>query len=130
LRQQVEIDFEASDISELSLIPSELNNALVLMLSDPAAVVVPTAHSSSANVMTTKESPSFNSVITARDVKQLASYSNLLGTEHINRRLIVDKAAISTIDMHFSARGNLCGFKKTTDYERWIDWDHRGSQNL
>jgi hypothetical protein len=49
----------------------------------------------------------------------------LFGAEHINLRTIVDKAAISTIDMHLSARGNLCGFKKPTDYERWIDWDHR-----
>jgi hypothetical protein len=49
----------------------------------------------------------------------------LLGAEHINLRTIVDKAAISTIDMHLSARGHLCGFKKPTDYERWIDWDHR-----
>jgi hypothetical protein len=49
----------------------------------------------------------------------------VLGTEHINLRSLVDKAAISTIDMQLSARGTLCGFKKTTDYERWIDWDHR-----
>jgi hypothetical protein len=49
----------------------------------------------------------------------------LLGTEQINLRSLVDKAAISTIDMHISARGTLCGFKKPTDYERWIDWDHR-----
>jgi hypothetical protein len=46
--------------------------------------VVPTAYSSSVNVMTTKEPPNFHSVITAKDVKQLASYSNLLRTEHIN----------------------------------------------
>jgi hypothetical protein len=81
-------------------------------------VVVPTAHSSNVNVMTTKEPPSFHSVITSRDVKQLASYSNLLVTEHINLRSLVDKAAISTIDMHLSARSSLCGFKIPTDYER------------
>jgi hypothetical protein len=75
--------------------------------------------------MTTKEPPSFHSVITSRDVQQLARYSNVLETEHINLRSLVDKAAISTIDKHLSARGSLCGFKKPTDYERWIEWDHR-----
>jgi hypothetical protein len=109
----VEINFEASDISELRLTPSELNDAVEMMLSDPTVVVVPTAHSSNVNVMTAKEPPSFHSVITNRDVQQLARYSNVLGTEHINLRSLVDKAAISTIDIHLSARGSLCGFKKT-----------------
>jgi hypothetical protein len=27
--------------------------------------------------------------------------------------------------MFLSARGYLCGFNKPTDYERWLDWDHR-----
>jgi hypothetical protein len=125
LRQQPEIDFSASDIAELHLTPSELYEAVAMMLSDPTVVVVPTAHSSNVNVMTTKEPPSFHGVITTRDVQQLARYSNVLGTEHINLRSLVNKAAISTIDMHLSARDTLCGFKKPTDYERWIDWDHR-----
>jgi hypothetical protein len=94
LRQQVETNFDASDISRLSLSSSELNDALELILSEPRVVVVPTAHSSSVNVMTTKEPHSFHSVITAKDVKQLASYSNLLWTEHINLQTIVE---ISTI---------------------------------
>jgi hypothetical protein len=126
LRQQVEINFEASDISEIHLTPSELYDTVATMLSDPTVVVVLTAHSSNVNVMTTKEPPSFHGVITTRNVQQLARYSNVLGTEHnINRRSLVDKAAISTIDIHLTARGTLCGFKKLTDYERWIDWDHR-----
>jgi hypothetical protein len=78
-----------------------------MMLSDPSVVAVPTAHSSNVNVMTTKAPPSFHGVITSDDVKQLARYSNVLGTEHINHRSLVDKAAISTIDMHLSARGTL-----------------------
>jgi hypothetical protein len=49
----------------------------------------------------------------------------LLGTEIVNLRSLVDTAAIFTIEMHLSARGNLCGFKKPTEYERWLDWDHR-----
>jgi hypothetical protein len=125
LSQQPEINFEASDISELYLTPSELYDAVAVMLSDPKVVVVPTAHSSNVNVMTTKEPPSFHGVITTSNVQQLARYSNVLGTEHINLRSLVDKAAISINDMHLSARGTLCGFKKPTDYERWIDFDHR-----
>jgi uncharacterized 2Fe-2S/4Fe-4S cluster protein (DUF4445 family) len=35
LRQQVEIEFEASDISELHLTPSALTDAVAMMLSDP-----------------------------------------------------------------------------------------------
>jgi hypothetical protein len=92
---------------------------------DPTVFAFPTAHSSNVNVMTTKAPPSFHVVIHSDDVKQLVKYSNLLGTEHINLRSLVDKAAISTIDMHLSARGTLCGFKTPIDYERWIDWDHR-----
>jgi hypothetical protein len=30
-----------------------------------------------------------------------------------------------TIESHLSARGHLCGFTKPTDYQRWLDWDHR-----
>jgi hypothetical protein len=75
--------------------------------------------------MTTEAPPSFHGVITSDEVDKLVKYSNLLGTEHSNLRSLVDKAAISTIDMHLSARGTLCGFKKPIDYERWIDWDHR-----
>jgi hypothetical protein len=120
LRQQLEINFSASDIAQLHLTPSELYDAVAMMVSDPTVVAVPTAHSSNVNVMTTKEPPSFHGVITTSDALQL-----VLGTEHINLRSLFDKAAISTIDMHLSARGTLCGFKKPTDYERWIDWDHR-----
>jgi hypothetical protein len=86
LRQQPEINFSASYISELHLTPSELYDAVAMMLSDPTVVAVPTAHSSNVNVMTTKEPPSFHGVITARDVQQLARYSIVLGTEHINLR--------------------------------------------
>jgi hypothetical protein len=118
LRQQVEINFEASDISELHLTTSALTDAVTMMLSDPTVVVVLTAHSSNVNVMTTKEPPSFHGVITSWDVQQLARYSNVLGTEPINLTSLVDKTALSTIDMHLMARGSLCGFKKPIDYER------------
>jgi hypothetical protein len=56
----------------------------------------------------------------------LVKYSNLLGTDqYVDLRSICDKTAILTIESHLSARGHLCGFTKTTDYERWLDWDHR-----
>jgi hypothetical protein len=55
-----------ADISELHLTPSELYDAVAMMLSDPTVVAVPTAHSSNVNVITTKEPPSFHGVITTR----------------------------------------------------------------
>jgi hypothetical protein len=110
--QQPEINFSASDIAAIHLTQSELYKAVAMMMSDPTVVTVPTAHPSNVNVMTTKEPPSFHGIITSSDVKQLARYSNVLGTEHINLWSLVDKAAISTIDMHFRARGTLCGFTK------------------
>jgi hypothetical protein len=30
-----------------------------------------------------------------------------------------------TIQSHLSARGDLCGYPLPTDWERWLDWDHR-----
>jgi hypothetical protein len=96
-----------------------------MMLSDPTVVAFKTAHSSNVNVMTTKAPPSFCGVITSGEVDKLVKYSNLLGTEYVNLRSLVDKAAISTIEMHLAARGDLCGFKKPSDCERWLDWDHR-----
>jgi hypothetical protein len=75
--------------------------------------------------MTIKAPPSFRGVITSAAVDKLVRYSNLLETEIVNIRSIDDKAAIYTIEMHLSARGNLCGFNKSTDYERWLDWDHQ-----
>jgi hypothetical protein len=130
LRQQPKINFESSDIFELSLTLSELNDAVEMVLSDPTVVVVPTSHSSNVNVMTTKEPPSFHSVITSRDVLQLARYSNVLGTEHINLRSLVNKAAISTIDMHLSARGSLCSFKNPQIMRDGSIGTTEGSQNL
>jgi hypothetical protein len=130
LRQQPQINFSASDIAELYLTPSELYDAVAMMLSDPTVVADPTAPSSSVNVMTTKEPPSFHGVITSDDVQQLARYSNVLGTEHINLRSLVDKAAISTIDMHLSARGTLCGFKNPQIMRDGSIGITEGSQNL
>jgi hypothetical protein len=90
------------------------------------SVSVKPAHSSNVNVMTTKAPPSFCGVITAAEVNKLVKYSNLLGTgQFVDLRSICDKAAILPIESHLSARGYLCGFHKPTDYERWLDWDHR-----
>jgi hypothetical protein len=125
LCQQPEVNLLASDIAELNLSEAQLYLALDLMMSDTTVAAVKTAHSSNVNVMTTKAPPSFCGVITSAEVDKLVRYSNLLGTEIVNLRSIVDKAAIYTIEMHLSARGYLCGFNKPTDYERWLDWDHR-----
>jgi hypothetical protein len=96
------------------------------MMSDPLVAAVKPAHSSNVNVMTTKAPPSFCGVITAVEVDKLVRYSNLLGTDQfVDLRSICDKAAILTIESHLSARGYLCGFNKPTDYERWLDRDHR-----
>jgi hypothetical protein len=111
LCQQPEINFSASDIVELNLSESQLYEALEMMMSDLSVVAIKTAHSSNVNVMTTKAPPSFHGVITSGEVDKLVKYSNLLGMEYVNLRSLVDKAAISTIDMHLAARGNLCGFK-------------------
>jgi hypothetical protein len=125
LCQQPEINFLASDIVELRLSEFQLHEALDFMMSDPTVAAVKTAHSSNVNVMTTKAPSSFCGVITSAEVDKLVRYSNLLGTEIVNLRSIVDKATVYTIEMHLSARGYLCGFNKPTDYERPLDWDHR-----
>jgi hypothetical protein len=84
------------------------------------------AHSSNVNIMTTKSPPSFTGVITTSEVDKLVKYSNLLGTDqYVDVKSICDKATRLTIESHLSARGHLCGFTKPTDYERWLDWDHR-----
>jgi hypothetical protein len=113
LCQQPEINFSASDIVELNVSKSQLYEALEMMMSDSTVVAVKTANSSNVNVMTTKAPPSFHGVITSGEVDNLVKYSNLLGMEYVNLRSLVDKAAISTIDMHLSAEGTLCGLKKT-----------------
>jgi hypothetical protein len=90
LCQPPEINFSASDIVELNFSESQLYEALDLMMSDPTVVAVKTAHSSNMNVMTTKAPPSFYGVITSAEVDKLVKYSNLLGTEHINLRSLID----------------------------------------
>jgi hypothetical protein len=117
--------YQQPEIAELNLSEAQLYLALDLMMSDPTVAAVKTAHSSNVNVMTNKAPPSFCGVITSAEVDKLVRYSNLLGTEIVNLRSIVDKAAIYITEMHLSARGYLCGFNKPTDYERWLDWDHR-----
>jgi DNA topoisomerase IA len=96
------------------------------MMSGSLVATVKPAHSSNVNIMTTKSPPSFCGVITTAEVDKLVKYSNLLGTDqYVDLKSICDKAAILTIESHLSARGHLCGCTKPTDYERWLDWDHR-----
>jgi hypothetical protein len=96
------------------------------MMSGSLVATVKPAHSSNVDVMTTKSPPSFCGVITTLEVDKLVKYSNLPGTDqYVDLRSICDKAAILTIESHLSARGHLCGFTKTIDYERWLNWDHR-----
>jgi hypothetical protein len=124
--QQVVINFKAADIVALRLLDAQKHEVLNRMMSGSLVAAAKPAHSSNVNIMTTKSPPSFCGVITTAEVDKLVKYSNLLGTDqYVDLKSICDKAAISTIESHLSARGHLCGFTKPTDYERWLDWDHR-----
>jgi hypothetical protein len=65
-------------------------------------------------------------VITTEEVDKLVTYSQLMGPDqYVDLRSLCNKAAILTIKSHLSARGSLCGYPLPTDWERWLDWDHR-----
>jgi hypothetical protein len=124
--QQIVINFNASNIVALRLSDAQKHEALNRMMSGSLVAAVKPTHSSNVDIMTTKSPHSFGGVITTAEVCKLMKYSNLLGTDqYVDLRSICDKAAILTIESHLSARGHLCGFTKPTDYERWLDWDHR-----
>jgi hypothetical protein len=56
----------------------------------------------------------------------LVTYSQLMGPDqYVDIRSLCNRAAILTIKNHLSARGYLCGYPLSTDWERWLDWDHR-----
>ena len=124
MRQQVQINFETSDIASLELSEDDLHIALAEMLSTPIENVATNSQASSVNVVSTSKPPSLHGVITEKDVQLLQSFSSALGASNLDLRHIVDKAAISTIEAHLKARGHQFGLR-ATDYERWLDWDHR-----
>jgi hypothetical protein len=94
------------------------------MLHTPIENVSTNSQTSSINVVSTAKPPSLHGVITEKDVQMLQSYSSALGASNLDLRHIVDKAAISTTRTHLKARGHQFGLR-ATDYERWLDWDHR-----
>jgi hypothetical protein len=78
------------------------------------------------NIVTTKISPFFTGVISTEEVDKLVRYSQLMEPDqYVDLKLLCNKAAILTIQNHLSARGYLCGYPLPTDWERWLDWDHR-----
>jgi hypothetical protein len=124
LSQQAQINFDASDITNLGLSEADLIIALERFLEAPIESVPSNTQTSSVNVVSTAKPPSLHGVITERDVHALQSYSSALGAANLDLRHIVDKAARVTIQTNLEARGHQFGLQ-ATDYERWIDWDHR-----
>ena len=111
LRQQVQINFEASDSAALELSEDGLHIALDEMLDFPHETVLTNSHSSSVNVVSTAKPPSLRGVITERDVLTLQNYSSTLGAAHLDLRHILDKAAIITIQTNLEARGHQFGLQ-------------------
>ena len=124
--QQSVINLTGTDIVALRLSDDQKQLALKKMTEGPIVVAAKPAHSSNVNIINTKTSPFFNGVITAEEVNKLVTYSHNMGPDqYIDIRSLCNKAAIVTINNHLSARGDLCGYPLPTDWERWLDWDHR-----
>jgi hypothetical protein len=124
--QQSVINLTAADIVALRLSDDQKQLALTKMMEGPIVVAAKPAQASNVNIVTTKTSPFFTGVITAEEVDKLVTYSQLMGPDqYVDIRSLCNRAAILTIKNHLSARGSLCGYPLPTDWERWLDWDHR-----